>query len=50
MIAERIGIDSEELEREFEACAGTGEETQSPGLCLVGKIAPEFQNDRDSET
>jgi G3E family GTPase len=40
MIGGRDGIDPEELERTFDACVGTGDESQSPVLRLARKIVP----------
>jgi hypothetical protein len=42
LIGGRDGIDGEALQPAFDACVGTGDETQSPLLRLVGKIAPEL--------
>ncbi len=42
LIGGRDGIDSEALQRTFDGCIGTGDETQSPILRLVRKIAPEL--------
>jgi G3E family GTPase len=42
LIGGRDGIDSEALRRTFDGCVGTGDETQSPILRLVRKIAPEL--------
>ena len=38
----RGGINAEELQRDFDGCIGTGDETQSPILRLVRKIAPKI--------
>jgi G3E family GTPase len=42
LIGGRDGIDSDALQRAFDECVGTGDETQSPILRLVRKIAPEL--------
>jgi G3E family GTPase len=42
LIGGRDGIESESLQRTFDGCVGTGDETQSPILRLVRKIAPEL--------
>jgi G3E family GTPase len=42
LIGGRDGIDRETLQRTFNGCVGTGDETQSPILRLVRKIAPEL--------
>jgi G3E family GTPase len=42
LIGGRGGIDNEALQRSFDGCVGTGDETQSPVLRLVRKIAPEL--------
>jgi G3E family GTPase len=42
LIGGRDGIDSEVLQRTFDGCIGTGDESQSPILRLVRKIAPEL--------
>ena len=42
LIGGRDGIDSDALQRTFDECIGTGDETQSPILRLVRKIAPEL--------
>jgi len=38
------GIDPKELRHAFDACIGTGDESQSPVLRLVRKLAPELLN------
>jgi G3E family GTPase len=43
MIGARDGIDPEELQRAFDACIGTGDESQSPVLRLARKIFPEHE-------
>ena len=42
LIGGRDGIDRDALQRSFAGCIGTGDETQSPVLRLVRKIAPEL--------
>jgi G3E family GTPase len=42
LIGGRNGSDSEVLQRTFNGCIGTGDETQSPILRLARKIAPEL--------
>lgn len=42
LIGGRDSIGSEALQRTFDGCVGTGDETQSPILRLVRKIAPEL--------
>jgi hypothetical protein len=37
-----IHIDGEVLQRAFDECVGTGDESQSPVLRLVHKLAPEL--------
>jgi G3E family GTPase len=43
MIGDRKGIDPEDLERAFDACVGTGDESQSPVLRLTRKLFPEHE-------
>ena len=40
------GIDADSLRRAFDPCIGTGDESQSPILRLVRKIAPELLSDQ----
>jgi G3E family GTPase len=42
LIGGRDGIDAETLQHTFDACVGTGDETQSPVLRLARKIAPDL--------
>ena len=42
LIGGRDSIHPEQLKADFDACTGTGDESQSPVLRLVKKIAPEF--------
>jgi hypothetical protein len=42
LIGGREGIDPDELQSAFDACIGTGDESQSPVLRLVRKLAPEL--------
>jgi G3E family GTPase len=49
LIGGRDGINSEELQRGFDGCIGTGDEAQSPILRLVHKIAPELLATHRSE-
>ena len=42
LIGAASGIDARELQAAFDACIGTGDETQSPVLRLVKKLAPEL--------
>jgi G3E family GTPase len=42
LIGGRNGIDPEKLQRAFDACIGTGDDSQSPVLRLVRKLAPEL--------
>ena len=44
LIGGRDGIDPERLQSAFDACIGTGDESQSPVLRLVKKLAPELLN------
>ena len=44
LIGGRDGIDPERLQSAFDACIGTGDESQSPVLRLVKKLAPEVLN------
>jgi G3E family GTPase len=45
LIGGRDGIDGDALQQAFDACVGTGDETQSPVLRLVRKIAPDLLTD-----
>jgi G3E family GTPase len=45
LIGGRNGIDGDSLQDTFDGCVGTGDETQSPILRLVRKIAPELLAD-----
>ncbi len=45
MIGTRDGIDGDALQQAFDACVGTGDETQSPVLRLMRKIAPDLLTD-----
>jgi len=47
LIGGRDGIDPERLQSAFDACIGTGDESQSPVLRLVKKLAPELLADMD---
>jgi G3E family GTPase len=42
LIGGRNGIDAEKLQHAFDACIGTGDDSQSPVLRLVRKLAPEL--------
>jgi len=42
LIGGRDGIDPESLQSAFDACIGTGDDSQSPVLRLVKKLAPEL--------
>ena len=42
LIGSREGIDPDQLQSAFDACIGTGDESQSPVLRLVKKLAPEL--------
>jgi G3E family GTPase len=42
LIGGRDGIDAEKLQSAFDACIGTGDDSQSPVLRLVRKLAPEL--------
>jgi hypothetical protein len=42
LIGGRDGIAPDELQSAFDACIGTGDESQSPVLRLVKKLAPEL--------
>ena len=42
LIGGRSGITPDELQSAFDACIGTGDESQSPVLRLVRKLAPEL--------
>lgn len=44
LIAPHGGLDRERLQRTFEGCIGTGDDSQSPVLRLVRKLAPELLN------
>jgi G3E family GTPase len=49
LIGGRDGIDPESLQSAFDACIGTGDESQSPVLRLVRKLAPELLNANQTE-
>jgi G3E family GTPase len=49
LIGGHDGIDSEVLQRTFDGCIGTGDETQSPILRLARKIAPELMTQHHQE-
>jgi G3E family GTPase len=49
LIGGRDGIDPERLQSAFDACIGTGDESQSPVLRLVKKLAPELLNAHQTE-
>jgi hypothetical protein len=49
LIGGRDGINEEALQRAFDACVGTGDESQSPILRLVRKIAPELLTENQPE-
>jgi len=49
LIGGRDGIDPDRLESIFDACIGTGDESQSPVLRLVRKLAPELLNTHHNE-
>ena len=49
LIGGRDGIDPEILQSAFDACIGTGDESQSPVLRLVKKLAPELLNANQTE-
>jgi G3E family GTPase len=49
LIGGRNGIDPEELQRAFDACVGTGDDSQSPVLRLVRKLAPELLSPKHVE-
>lgn len=42
LIGGRDGIDSEALQHAFDSCVGTGDDSESPVLRLVRKLAPEL--------
>ncbi|MGB5214709.1 MAG: CobW family GTP-binding protein [Anderseniella sp.] len=42
MIAERGGIDHEKMQRVFEGCIGSGDDSNSPVLRLMKKLAPHY--------
>lgn len=42
LIGEHDGFEPEKLQREFDACIGTGDESQSPILRMMRKYAPEL--------
>jgi G3E family GTPase len=42
LVGERSGISPDRLQSAFDACIGTGDESQSPVLRLVRKLAPEL--------
>lgn len=42
LIGRRDGIDDDVLPRAFDACVGTGDDTDSPVLRLVRKLAPDL--------
>jgi G3E family GTPase len=44
LIGGRDGIDPDQLQCAFDACIGTGDESQSPVLRLVKKLAPDLLN------
>jgi len=50
MIGGRKGIDHEALQRAFDACVGTEDDSQSPLLRLVRKIAPDLLTEHRSES
>jgi len=49
LIGGRDGINAEKLQRAFDGCVGTGDETQSPVLRLVRKIAPDLLTEQRLE-
>ena len=49
LIGGRDGIDPENLQFAFDACIGTGDDSQSPVLRLVKKLAPELLNMNQTE-
>jgi G3E family GTPase len=49
LIGGRDGINAEALQRDFDGCIGSGDETQSPVLRLVRKIAPELLTEHRTE-
>jgi G3E family GTPase len=49
LIGSREGIDPDQLQSAFFACIGTGDESQSPVLRLVRKLAPELLNANQTE-
>jgi hypothetical protein len=49
LIGARDGIDAEELQRAFDACVGTGDESQSPVLRLVRKLALDTPTEHQPE-
>jgi hypothetical protein len=49
LIGGRDGIDPERLQSAFDACIGTGDESQSPVLRLVKKLAPELLSPKHIE-
>ena len=49
LIGGRDGIDPERLQSAFDACIGTGDESQSPVLRLVKKLAPELLDTNQTE-
>jgi hypothetical protein len=45
MIGSRDGIDGEALQRAFDACVGTGDESRSPVLRLARKLGLDGQTE-----
>jgi len=43
------GIDPEQLQPAFDACVGTGDDSQSPVLRLVKKLAPELLGEKENQ-
>jgi G3E family GTPase len=49
LIGGRDGVDPDQLQSAFDACIGTGDDSQSPVLRLVRKLAPELLNMNQTE-
>ena len=48
LIGDRDGIDPDQLQPAFDACVGTGDDSQSPVLRLVKKLAPELLDSKQT--
>lgn len=50
LIGGRDGIDADVLQKTFDACVGTGDETQSPVLRLARRIIPDLTTEKASSS